>query len=163
MRDLPRHFRVIRDVDVSEVSGTGHVADGVVFSDGEAAVHFLGRWPTTTPHPDGMTSVEGIHGHGGSTRIVFLDEEDELRQENDRLRAELAETKKRLSAWESLASDLDRCRHGRHAADPCSGCSRANRGNPHEGQVIGYTVYGSQIVVPAQEERGDPGAWKKGR
>ncbi|MEU2402788.1 hypothetical protein ABZ609_00380 [Streptomyces rubiginosohelvolus] len=71
----PRHFQLHRDTDVSGVSGTGHVADGVVFSDGHAAVHWLGRWPTTTPHPEGLVSVEGVHGHGGATRIVFLDEQ----------------------------------------------------------------------------------------
>ncbi|RLV66325.1 hypothetical protein STAN_1846 [Streptomyces sp. CBMAI 2042] len=75
----PRHFQLRRDTDVSGVSGTGHVADGVVFSDGHAAVHWLGRWPTTTPHPEGLVSVEGVHGHGGATRIVFLDEQAESR------------------------------------------------------------------------------------
>jgi len=69
----PRHFQLHRDTDVSGVSGTGHVADGVIFSDGHAAVHWLGRWPTTTPHPDGIVSVKGVHGHGGATRIVLLD------------------------------------------------------------------------------------------
>ncbi|MFJ9890862.1 hypothetical protein ACIQRW_34130 [Streptomyces sp. NPDC091287] len=75
MTEYPRHFQLCRDTDVSGVSGTGHVADGVVFSDGHAAVHWLGRWPTTTPHPEGLASVEGVHGHGGATRIVFLDEQ----------------------------------------------------------------------------------------
>lgn len=73
MTNAPRHFQLVRDTDVSGVSGTGHVADGVIFSDGHAAVHWLGRWPTTTPHPDGIVSVKGVHGHGGSTRIVLLD------------------------------------------------------------------------------------------
>lgn len=73
MTNAPRHFRLVRDQDVSGVSGTGHVADGVIFSDGHAAVHWLGRWPTTTPHPDGIVSVKGVHGHGGATRIVLLD------------------------------------------------------------------------------------------
>lgn len=73
MTNAPRHFQLVRDQDVSGVSGTGHVADGVIFSDGHAAVHWLGRWPTTTPHPDGIVSVKGVHGHGGSTRIVLLD------------------------------------------------------------------------------------------
>jgi hypothetical protein len=163
MSELPRHFRLIRDVDVSEVSGTGHVADGVVFSDGEAAVHWLGRWPTTTPHPEGLVSVEGIHGHGGSTRIVFLDEQDELRRENERLRRENADLARRLSAWESMAGDLDRCEHGRRRIDPCYGCPSGNKGNPHIGTVIGYTVHGYEIVVPPEDEREDPRAWKRRR
>jgi hypothetical protein len=73
MTAAPRHFQLHRDADVSGVSGLGHVADGVIFSDGHAAVHWLGRWPTTTPHPDGIVSVKGVHGHGGATRIVLLD------------------------------------------------------------------------------------------
>jgi hypothetical protein len=75
----PRHFQLHRDTDVSGVSGLGHVADGVIFSDGHAAIHWLGRWPTTTPHPEGIVSVKGVHGHGGATRIVLLDSpEDRL-------------------------------------------------------------------------------------
>jgi len=73
MTDRAQLFRLVRDTDISGVSGTGHVADGVIFSDGQAAVHWLGRWPTTTPHPEGIVSVKGVHGHSGATRIVLLD------------------------------------------------------------------------------------------
>jgi len=62
-------------MDVTGVSGTGVVAEGVEFSDGHVAVNWLGEWPTSTVyHERGMESVEHIHGHGGSTRIVWLDE-----------------------------------------------------------------------------------------
>lgn len=163
MRDLPRHFRLMRDVDSSGISGTGHVADGVVFSDGEAAVHWLGRWPTTTPHPEGITSVEGIHGHGGATRIVFLDEDNEMREEIKNLRAQVARLTLKLQGWHCFASDLDRCEHGRHPEDACYGCPDGNRGNTllTEGQVIGHTVHGHEIVVPPVEERKDARAWRR--
>lgn len=61
--------------------------------------------------------------------------------------------------------DLDRCEHGRHEGDVCSGksgCNGPSKGNPHikEGDVIGYTLHGThQIVVPSAELRHVPEAW----
>jgi hypothetical protein len=69
-----RRFELHRDVDVTGASGTGVVAEGVVFSDGTAAVRWLtGRGSTVAW--DDAASVEVIHGHGGHTRIVYLDGE----------------------------------------------------------------------------------------
>lgn len=68
-----RRFLVVRDEDVSKVSGTGIVCEGIAFSDGHAAIHWLGRWPMTTPHHEGIKTVEAIHGHEGRTRVVWLD------------------------------------------------------------------------------------------
>lgn len=68
-----RRFRLIRDVDVSGVSGIGVVAEGVEFTDGEAVIHWFGEYVTTTTHPKGMESIEAIHGHGGLTRVEWLD------------------------------------------------------------------------------------------
>lgn len=65
-----RTFVLQRDVDVSGVSGTGVVAEGVEFSDGSAVVHWLGEHSSTVVWPS-IESVERIHGHGGATRIVF--------------------------------------------------------------------------------------------
>ena len=73
----PTLFDLIRDTDVSGVSGTGKVAEGVIFSDGHAAIHWLGSWPTTTPHPS-VASIKAVHGHGGATRIVLNDPADRL-------------------------------------------------------------------------------------
>lgn len=77
MTDKPTLFELIRDTDVSGVSGTGKVAEGVIFSDGHAAIHWLGTWPTTTPHPS-VASIKAVHGHGGATRIVLNDPADRL-------------------------------------------------------------------------------------
>jgi len=74
MNDRPHLFELHRDADVSGVSGTGKVAEGAIFSDGEAVVHWLGAWPTTTPHPRGVASIKAVHGHGGATRIVLADD-----------------------------------------------------------------------------------------
>jgi hypothetical protein len=67
MNDLTfgRPFVLRRDRDISDVSGTGIIADGVVFPDGHAAIHWRGKWPLTTPHPDGLESILAIHDHGG--------------------------------------------------------------------------------------------------
>lgn len=67
-----RRFLLDRETDVSGVSGTGIVAEGVVFSDKSCVVHWLGEYPTTTPHPN-IDSVLGVHGHNGHTNIVWLD------------------------------------------------------------------------------------------
>lgn len=75
MIDRPRFFELHRDTDVSGVSGTGRVAEGAIFSDGAAVIHWTGhQYPTTTPHPEGIASIKAVHGHGGATRIVLADD-----------------------------------------------------------------------------------------
>ncbi len=65
-------FVLVRDTDISGVSGVGVVANGILWPDGQAAIHWTGStWPTTTPHPGGMESVIAVHGHGGATRVVW--------------------------------------------------------------------------------------------
>lgn len=66
----PRLFRLVRNADVTGVSGTGHVADGVMFDDGAVVVHWRGEHRTTTVHPS-IASVEAVHLHGGATVIEW--------------------------------------------------------------------------------------------
>jgi hypothetical protein len=74
MITLPRRFVLERDVDVSGLSGTGVVADGVVFPDGIVALHWRGDWPTSVVfYERGISAVLHLHGHGGATRIEWLD------------------------------------------------------------------------------------------
>lgn len=69
-----RRFVLERDTDVTGVSGTGVVAEGVEFSSGVVALTWLTEWPTSVVfHDRGVASVEAVHGHSGSTRIVWLD------------------------------------------------------------------------------------------
>lgn len=70
--EFPRRFRLERDTDVSGVSGTGVVADGVVWPDGSADVRWRGDRPSAV-HWDRASHAEAIHGHGGATRFVYLD------------------------------------------------------------------------------------------
>lgn len=70
----PRQFYLQRLEDETGISGTGRVADGVVFEDGHAVI----RWRTATSSTacyDSIEDVETIHGHGGKTRIVWVDPE----------------------------------------------------------------------------------------
>lgn len=65
-----RTFHLERVEDISGVSGVGIVAQGVVFDDGHAAM----RWMTKTSSTAFYSSVDdliAIHGHGGSTRLVW--------------------------------------------------------------------------------------------
>lgn len=67
-----RGFVLDRDEDISGVSGTGIIAEGVVFSDGTAVL----RWTcehTSTAIYDSVEELMAIHGHGGTTRLQFLD------------------------------------------------------------------------------------------
>ena len=68
-----RLFQLVRDEDVTGVSGTGVVAEGVEFSGGVVVLQWLTKWPTSVVfHDRGIESVEAIHGHGGATRIEWL-------------------------------------------------------------------------------------------
>ncbi|GAA1643532.1 hypothetical protein GCM10009744_37300 [Kribbella alba] len=69
-----RRFRLIRHHDISGVSGTGPVAEGVQFTDGAVALRWYGDYPTTTVW-DGIDSVIAIHGHQGATEVEWLDPE----------------------------------------------------------------------------------------
>jgi hypothetical protein len=67
-----RVFRLIREVDVSGTSGEGHVCDGVRWPDGSCVV----RWRTKAASHEIWDSVEqcmSVHGHGGATRLEWLD------------------------------------------------------------------------------------------
>ena len=67
-----RRFELHREHDVSGISGTGTVAEGVEFSDGSCVI----RWRTgraSTVIWSSIDDVVAIHGHGGATRLVWTD------------------------------------------------------------------------------------------
>lgn len=68
-----RRFQLDRDRDTSGMSGTGIVAEGVVFRDGAVAYRWLTN-PCTSQTADRIEDVESIHGHNGSTSIRWVDE-----------------------------------------------------------------------------------------
>lgn len=65
-------FHLERDVDVTGASGTGHVADGVVWPDGTVSVRWRGERKSTV-NWDRLEDAVAVHGHGGATRIVWDD------------------------------------------------------------------------------------------
>jgi hypothetical protein len=70
-----RRFYLYRQTDVTGVSGTGVVAEGVAFSDGRVAVRWRGPWPTSVVfHDRGVEAVIAVHGHDGATALIWIDE-----------------------------------------------------------------------------------------
>jgi hypothetical protein len=78
--DIPAHdypvrrWEMHRDTDVTGNSGTGLVAHGVTFPDGRVAFRWRGN-PATTTTADSIRDVISIHGHNGTTRVVYVDTE----------------------------------------------------------------------------------------
>ena len=68
----PRRFTLIREVDVSAVSGVGRIADGVEFSDGSVALRWHGSYPATAVW-GGIDDVLAVHGHDGLTKVRWFD------------------------------------------------------------------------------------------
>src|SRR5690606_11606679 len=66
-------FELRRDRDTTGYSGTGTVADGVVFGDGTTVLHWRGRDGKATGTVVGATlrHIHEPHTHGGDTRLVW--------------------------------------------------------------------------------------------
>lgn len=71
-RTLPRRFWLVRHQDVSGVSGTGIVAEGIVWSSGQVALHWPGL-PTCTSTWAALDDLLAVHGHGGWTTVEWID------------------------------------------------------------------------------------------
>ena len=66
-----RLFKLQRKVDCSGVSGTGVVAEGVEFDDGQVVLRWLTAHASTGVYKN-WEDVEWVHGHQGATEIVWL-------------------------------------------------------------------------------------------
>lgn len=67
-----QRFELCRTEDVSGCSGTGVVAQGVIFSDGRVAMRWL-RPPCSTALYDSQAELLAIHGHCGRTTLRVID------------------------------------------------------------------------------------------
>jgi len=68
-----RRFHFLRTADHSGVSGTGDgIAFGVMFSDGQIALHWEGEHPSINIYRSEQ-DLMFVHGHGGATKIVWDD------------------------------------------------------------------------------------------
>lgn len=81
--DATRTFRVIRDTDITGLSGTGVVAHGATFPDGTTVVRWRELDPTDPNYARGVRAttvvfpnaeaVEALHGHNGATTLAYDD------------------------------------------------------------------------------------------
>lgn len=69
----PRCFVVNRKEDISGVSGVGIVAWGAQFPNGKVALTWANALTSATWFDD-ISILEQIHGHGGSTEIIWIDD-----------------------------------------------------------------------------------------
>lgn len=67
-----RRFELHRHQDISGVSGTGTVAEGVRFTDGTVVMRWHGDHGSTVNWRN-MEDAMFIHGHNGATELVWLD------------------------------------------------------------------------------------------
>lgn len=68
----PRLFVLQRDEDISGVSGTGIVADGVVWPNDMVTVCWRGECASVAVWQR-LDDAIAIHGHNGATKFVFSD------------------------------------------------------------------------------------------
>jgi len=69
-----RRFVLEREVDVSGTSGTGIVAEGCEFTSGIVAITWLSAMGTWAWYSN-IKTIDGVHGHDGNTRVVWIDDE----------------------------------------------------------------------------------------
>ena len=67
-----RRFYLNRMEDVSGQSGTGRIANGIQFPDGQCVLRWVGKTPTTVIY-NNIKELEGLHGHDGKTKVVWID------------------------------------------------------------------------------------------
>lgn len=69
---LPRRFILVRDEDVTGMSGTGFVAEGVEFWDGTCAMRWRTKIHSTTVY-DNVRDLLALHSHDGKSTIKWID------------------------------------------------------------------------------------------
>lgn len=69
---MSRRLELHRDIDISGISGTGTVAEGVEFSDGTCAIRWVGTRSSTVVWGS-VADLLAVHGHNGATRLIWVD------------------------------------------------------------------------------------------
>ncbi len=67
-----RRFEFHRAVDSTGTSGTGVVAEGIEFSNGQIAIHWISQLESVNVYANAKVA-DALHSHGGNTKIVWLD------------------------------------------------------------------------------------------
>lgn len=71
-----KRFILVREEDESGVSGTGTVAEGVIWTNGTVHMKWLSQFEGEVRYPNLDTLIH-IHGHGGKTKVVFYKKDKE--------------------------------------------------------------------------------------
>jgi hypothetical protein len=69
-----RRFLLVRERDLTGVSGTGIVAEGAMFSSGLSVLRWL-REPFAVGMYQSISDLIAVHGHEGATQVQFIDQE----------------------------------------------------------------------------------------
>jgi hypothetical protein len=69
-----RRFYLYRQIDDTGISGRGVVAHGVEFPDGVVVLRWVGDKPSTVVWAN-LGDAMKVHGHGGHTVAVYLDDD----------------------------------------------------------------------------------------
>jgi hypothetical protein len=64
-------FILVRKKDLTGTSGTGIVAEGVVFEDGQAVLKWLRKPYSLGVYPS-LKNLLDVHGHEGNTQVRFI-------------------------------------------------------------------------------------------
>jgi len=67
---MSKLFYLARKEDESGISGTGRIAQGIVFDNGKVALTWLSDHPSVTVY-DSLGEVRAIHGHEGKTEVIM--------------------------------------------------------------------------------------------
>lgn len=67
-----RRFVLNRAEDVSGTSGTGTVAEGVEWSNGQISIHWISQLESVNVYANAKV-LDQLHGHSGRTVVVWLD------------------------------------------------------------------------------------------
>ena len=73
-KSFQRRFVLDRKEDATGTSGTGVVAEGILFSNGKVALTWFSHYGSVNVY-DSIEVVRVLHGHGGKTLIVWTDPE----------------------------------------------------------------------------------------
>jgi hypothetical protein len=84
---MAKLFYLQRTQDESGISGTGRIAQGIIFDNGKVALTWLSDTPCTGVY-DSIGDVRSIHGHEGKTEVIM--EQDWKRSFNE-LKSALAQ------------------------------------------------------------------------
>lgn len=100
-------FYLLRVEDPSGVSGTGLVAEGVVFTNGKVALSFLSSDVKSIVTYDSIEDAEKIHGHGGLTKVVYDNDHDLTEQFKDFFQRIVSPMKEQTTVEEDVDDFVD--------------------------------------------------------